>query len=271
MNSIYTLRIPLAEEINQILIKIANICSVLELPFFIAGATSREVLLTHVHGRRAGRHTRDIDIAIFLQDWDQFNLLKKELTNQGALEVHNNIHRFIFDGIELDIIPFGDIASENQIAWPPDREIIMSVDGFNEAFHCSTIVQISADVNIRFCSLSGLLLLKLFAWRDRGNGSSRDAIDIYKIVSEYQYIEDSRLYENPKWGDDVDWNTERLGAILAGSDTAAIASPDSLEKLSHLDKELFIDAIVRQLDPSSNQTDLAIQLINDFWSGLLNL
>lgn len=50
MNSIYTLRIPLAEEINQILIKIANICSVLELPFFIAGATSREVLLTHVHG-----------------------------------------------------------------------------------------------------------------------------------------------------------------------------------------------------------------------------
>lgn len=271
MNSIYTLRTPLAEEINQILIKIAHICSVLKLPFFIAGATSREVLLTHVHGRRAGRHTRDIDIAIFLQDWEQFNLLKEELTKQGALEVHNNIHRFIFDGIELDIIPFGDIASENQIAWPPDREIIMSVDGFNEAFHYSTIVQISADINIRFCSLPGLLLLKLFAWRDRGNASSKDAIDIYKIVSEYQHIEDSRLYDNPRWGNDVDWHTERLGALLAGSDTATIASPDSLEKLSLLDKELFIDAIVRQLDPSSNQTDLAIQLINDFWNGLLGL
>ncbi|MBS6209354.1 MAG: nucleotidyl transferase AbiEii/AbiGii toxin family protein [Proteus hauseri] len=201
MNSICTLRTPLAEEINQILIKITNICSVLRLPFFIAGATSREVLLTHVYGRRAGRYTRDIDIAIFLQNWDQFNLLKEELTKQGALEVHNNIHRFIFNGIELDIIPFGDIASENQIAWPPDREIIMSVDGFNEAFHCSTVVQISTDINIRFCSLSGLLLLKLFAWRDRGKGNSlsKDAIDIYKIISEYHYIEEPRLYDNSTW------------------------------------------------------------------------
>lgn len=149
----------------------------------------------------------------------------------------------------------------------------MSVDGFNEAFHCSTVVQISTDINIRFCSLSGLLLLKLFAWRDRGKGNSlsKDAIDIYKIISEYHYIEEPRLYDNSTWGDSVDWNAERLGALLAGSDTATIASVDSLEKLSLLDRELLIDAVVRQLTPSSNQTDLAIQLINDFWNGLLDL
>ncbi|NNC27578.1 hypothetical protein HKX42_11910, partial [Salinisphaera sp. USBA-960] len=123
----------------------------------------------HVHGRRIGRKTRDIDIAIFVDDWQQFDALKKELVTQGAKAITGNAHRLLWQDNELDIIPFGNIAVENTIAWPPDRAIVMAVDGFQEAFQQAVAVRLSNGCELLFCSLPGLALLKLFAWRDRGN------------------------------------------------------------------------------------------------------
>lgn len=111
---------------------------------------SREVLLTHVHGRRAGRHTQDIDIAVFVKNWQQFTQSKDRLLQSGATEVPKNMHRFLWEGVELDIIPFGDIAEENKLLWSPDREIIMSVDGFTEAYTHATMVAISSHCQVKF-------------------------------------------------------------------------------------------------------------------------
>jgi predicted nucleotidyltransferase len=80
------------------------------IPFFIAGATAREILLHHVHGRSIGRRTRDIDIAVFVDSWPRFDALKNAFFAEGAEAVRDNAHRMIVEGIELDIIPFGGVA-----------------------------------------------------------------------------------------------------------------------------------------------------------------
>lgn len=127
-------------------------------------------------------------------------------------------------------------------------------------------MQIPTNAEIRFSSLPGLLLLKIFAWRDRGGQSSKDAVDIFKILQEYSRIEEDRVYDNNSWCERVDWDPERLGALLAGSDTAVIATEATLQGVLKLDKARLADAIVRQNEHVS--ADEIENIIDDFWHGL---
>lgn len=268
MTNIFTLVNPIFPVTEVLLTRIKQICAAQEIPFFIAGATAREILLHHVHGRSIGRRTRDIDIAVFVDSWSAFDALKSAFIAEGAQTVRNNVHRMIVEGIELDIIPFGGVAEENQIIWPPEREIIMSVDGFSEVFSHTVTVQLANGEKLLFCSLPGLALLKLFAWRDRGHGTAKDAIDLYKIIREYSAIEDERIYAPPVKGEHLDWNPVRMGAVLLGIDIVAISERSSLSELMKLDRERLTDAIARQ----SNIDDMKEieQIMNDFWAGVVN-
>lgn len=162
MINISTLRNPLSSAIEELLGLIKRICAAQNISFFIAGATAREILLHHVHARSAGRRTRDVDIAVVVDGWKRFDELKHAFLVEGALAVRDNVHRIIAAGTELDIIPFGALAEGNQIRWPPDHEVIMSIDGFDEAFGHTVQVRLNSGETLPFCSLPGLALLKLF-------------------------------------------------------------------------------------------------------------
>lgn len=266
MANICSLTNPLSSVTETLLTQISQVCLEQKIPFFIAGATAREILLHHVHGKSIGRRTRDIDIAIFVDEWRLFDLLKKSMSARGAIEDKKSHHRMYWQHVELDIIPFGGIAQENQIFWPPDREIILSVDGFTEVFAYVIPVKLDNAVVIPFCSLPGLTLLKLFAWRDRGHATAKDAADLYKIITEYGAIEDARLYELPVEGENYGWDPVRMGAGLLGHDIASMSSNESTDALRQLDKEKLIDAIVRAVP--SEATDKIVQLVDDLWSGI---
>ncbi|GKX57405.1 hypothetical protein SOASR030_35170 [Leminorella grimontii] len=267
MTNISTLTNPLSLTIEGLLVQIKRICTAQDISFFIAGATAREILLHHVHGRRVGRRTRDIDIAVFVDGWQRFDELKNAFLAQDAQVVRNNAHRIVVAGIEVDIIPFGAIAEDNQIAWPPDRKIIMYVDGFDEAFRHTVQVRLDNGETLPFCSLAGLALLKLFAWRDRRFGNAKDAVDFYNIVREYGAIEDDRIYEPPVEGERLGWDPVRMGAALLGYDVATMYQEGSPAELTFLDKECLIDAIVRQ-SVADNSVEIE-QLINAFWSSVV--
>ena len=96
-----------------------------------------------------------------MDSWPRFDALKNAFFAEGAEAVRDNAHRMIVEGIELDIIPFGGVAEGNQIAWPPEREIIMAVDGFAEVSSHTVTVRLDNGENLPFCSLPGLALLKL--------------------------------------------------------------------------------------------------------------
>ncbi|QJW57804.1 hypothetical protein HL670_04726 [Serratia plymuthica] len=269
MTNTLVLQTALSSETERLLAQITDICTGQSIEFFVAGATAREVLLHHVHGRRIGRKTRDIDIAIFVDDWQQFDALKKELIAQGAKAITGNAHRLLWQDNELDIIPFGNIAVENTIAWPPDRAIVMAVDGFQEAFQQAVAVRLSNSCELLFCSLPGLALLKLFAWRDRGNQNGKDAVDLFTLISEYGHIEDERIYEIPVDIENFDSDPDRLGAFLLGTDVISLlqhsTTKGTASPLPQLDNQKLIDAIVRQT--TRDDAERIEQLIGDFWQG----
>jgi len=172
------------------------------------------------------------------------------------------------EGIELDMIPFGDVAEGNRVLWPPEHAVILAVDGFADVFSHSVIVTLDNGVSIPFCSLAGLAMLKLFAWRDRGRGNAKDAVDLFKIICEYGAIHDERIYESDE-GDDLNWDPVRMGAFLLGSDMATISVASSLDELMRLDRERLTDAVVRQCD-TDDVRDIE-ELMNDFWNGVTGM
>ncbi|MES2758133.1 MAG: hypothetical protein V4693_12235 [Pseudomonadota bacterium] len=109
--------------------------------YFIIGATARDILLNNVFGIDRGRATRDVDFAIALADWNEFEVIKQEFIDSGDFQpAAGSAHRLYYQqhkfGIAypLDLIPFGEIESaENTIAWPPDMAVVMNVIGYPEA------------------------------------------------------------------------------------------------------------------------------------------
>lgn len=82
------------------------------------------------------RATSDIDIAILVNNWEEYEIITNELIKTQKFKKTQSIHRFIYsEKIEVDIIPFGEIAApNNKIKWPPDYSNIMSMVGFIEVY-----------------------------------------------------------------------------------------------------------------------------------------
>ena len=109
-----------------------------DLPYFLAGATARDLLLEQAHNINPGRNTRDIDLALMVSNWPAFELLRSALLESGPFSPVGTLqHKLTFNGLyELDLIPFGAIEqADRTIAWPPEGDIVMGVFGFQEVFN----------------------------------------------------------------------------------------------------------------------------------------
>lgn len=151
----------------------------LGIDVMVVGAVARDILIRHVAGVTPARATADIDIGIAVTSWSEVDLL-----GQTMQPVPGNVHRFLVGQIEVDVIPFGEIESNQRtITWSNDH--MMDVFGFREAFESAVSVRLPGDLEIAVASLPAQSLLKLFAWRDRRYQDRRDAIDLKTILHSF--------------------------------------------------------------------------------------
>lgn len=199
-----------------------------DAPFFLAGATARDLLLHYAHGIDAGRDTRDVDIALMVSDWATFEALRSRLIAGGQFAPNGNVlHKLKFGGfLEIDLIPFGAVErADRTIAWPPDGDFVMTVFGFSEVFDATLMVRLPDNEEIRVVSLPALAILKLMAWKERRlSEPGKDAYDLAAIIGNYLeagnherlYTEAAHLLETP------DFDFEQAGAWLLGHDMARL-------------------------------------------------
>jgi len=174
---------PVDPSVIRVLRVLDPIASVAGCEYFVASATARDLILVHVYGLQPGRATRDIDFGIAVRDWDQFAWFKERLVATGQFEFDRKmLQRLIyFDlsaefSIPMDLIPFrGVVSDDNTIKWPPSRDIVMNIAGFEEALASSISIQLEDNLRVRVASLPGLTLLKLIAWSDRSRETNKDA------------------------------------------------------------------------------------------------
>jgi predicted nucleotidyltransferase len=242
--------------------KIDEIAHRHETAYFLAGATAREIMLRHVFGRPPGRRTLDVDLGIAVRDWDHFKSLKAVLAEQAGFQPHASmIQRITYPSkptVIVDLIPFGGVeTADRTIAWPPEENIVMRVTGFSDGLESAVPVRLDQNLIIPVVSLPVLLVLKLFAWKDRKH-EMRDAPDLYTLLRQYGDAgNEDRLF-----GEDMDvleaegYDFELAGARLIARDAARMVSSDTQKRLREiLESDALMEELTNQIIVSSPRND----------------
>lgn len=250
----------------------------LVIDYFVAGAMARDIVLLNVLGFDTLRATRDIDLAVNVSSWNQFDALKTRLIDSHGFSMANGAAQRVYYGsvYPVDLVPFGGVVeNDGNIKWPPDSAIVMNVLGYDEALDSTLKVEVRPGTVIPVASLASLAMLKVFAWIDRGHRDRKDALDLALLLRRYaDTIDAGDLHASEAAVlDAVDYDYERAGARILGKHIRQMATPETLGKLlDHLQGEptqnrLTID-IAQALRSSEDPVELADQLLGDFISGL---
>lgn len=178
---------------KQVLADLVDIVSLLELPMILVGAGARLLIFDQKFGE--GRSTKDWDVAVSIDSWEVYQELCQSLTTGESprFKSTKNAHKFIHieTNIEVDIVPFGGIGDPDQeIIWS-DSDNSMNVSGFAEALLHAKTTTID-ELEIQVVDTPAFIVLKIFAWGDRGERTNKDLEDIDFILLRYE--DDGRVY-----------------------------------------------------------------------------
>jgi predicted nucleotidyltransferase len=212
----------------------------LGMPFFVVGATARDLIFGLGHGLPSRRATLDKDFGVRLASWDEFEKLKESLFTTGHFNQTKEVQRLRYRGeLDVDILPFGGIAdAEGEIRWPPDGNVVMSTVGFEDAYRAALEVRVRASppLDMLVASTPGLTIMKLISWADRPQDRVRDAVDLAQILEWYLDADNyGRLLEaHLDLVDISDFDYVPAGARLLGRDIAAIGEAETIGRIREI-------------------------------------
>ncbi|BCS84684.1 MULTISPECIES: hypothetical protein [Prevotella] len=258
----------------------------LGLKLYVVGATARDLMMKLLDEYPSKRKTKDLDVAIALSDWSQFENLSKILQKNYFRKDPAN-QKFYYEGethdndYEVDVVPFGDIAGEDEtLLWPPEDEKAMSVKCFTEVMNKSMPITINKLFNINIATLAGQFLIKLDAWNDRHTAeyNSKDADDMFLILSKYHdaYINEQNItppdavdyinHDNEMiWG--AQWLASDIKNILSNKHLIYYASMINAE-LSKGNESHLITNFIRLYGEDKKE---AYDIIINIWSNIYNI
>ena len=262
------LLIELLRQLNRTFSKIGS-------DFFVIGATARDIILHVLANTSARRKTKDLDIAIAVTDWDKYNEISQALIADGLEKSIHQAQRFYFGDYEVDIVPYGAVAKDDDnIYWPPEETIAMSVKGFDEVLSEAITISIDNEFEIRIASLHGLFLLKLNAWLDRNIGTNKDAEDMWYIVDNYYFANEERgihpeVYEVDNFDLTVGgayWMAHDIADLLSQEQIAYYADVLRNEIEREEDSRLVVQILETNRSVTSSDVLKVLQTISDVFS-----
>lgn len=165
--------VPVAE---PVLAELASALGDLDIPFLVIGAAARDLAIHARQGATAVRATLDLDIAVAVDSSAEFEAIGARLPRSPHVP-----HRFDVLGTEVDVVPFGPVESGRSICFANDHRL--DVTGLAEAAATSLPVLLPGGALVRVASPAAQTALKVLAWRDRGHGHSKDALDLFTILA----------------------------------------------------------------------------------------
>ncbi|MES2126973.1 MAG: nucleotidyl transferase AbiEii/AbiGii toxin family protein [Pseudomonadota bacterium] len=235
---------PLDATLLHVLRAVAEEAEIVGTDYMLVGATARDILVHHVFEVPAGRATYDVDFAVAVASWDQFERLKAGLASRPGFTTSDASKQRMYYrdaaadmDYPVDLVPFGGVANaEGEIVWPPDMAVVMNVVGYEEVLAAAEYVEFSAALISRVASLPGLAVLKLIAWSDRGPGNPKDAHDLLQLMSNYGSAgNQARLYDiEYALLEAADHDPDLAGACLLGKDVARLVKEETLNALNRL-------------------------------------
>lgn len=191
------------------------------LPLYIVGARARDIAMKLMKGDEPKRRTEDLDIAIAVENWQMFDAICQTL-REHHFKRYGETQKFYYKGenndidFEVDIVPFGGVAVDEKIGWPPEGNPIMSVKCFEDVMKEAVTVIVNNVVKVKMAPLCGQFLIKLDTWNDRHTATDKDAEDMIFILRNYLDIQ--LLYKNDNTPPDVvSFEDESKDTIIWGA------------------------------------------------------
>lgn len=169
-------------------------CGEVGVGFVVVGAAARDLLLEHVYGVRRLRATKDVDAAVAVRGWEEYEAVIGQLVGAHGFERAREHHRVRRDALVVDVVPFGEIAAgTSHVEWP-GATTAMSVLGYQEAYEAAVGIAADAGPPVRVASLPGVGVLKLVAWGEAPHRRAQDPVDLCAIMTSYDGVVGDRLY-----------------------------------------------------------------------------
>lgn len=241
----------------------------LNLQLYVVGACARDIAMKVLNVPASARRTIDIDVAIALNNWDMFDKVSLMLQQNHFKKDPYAKQKFYYKGedgtndYEVDVVPFGPLANNEVIGWPPEGNPEMSVRCFEDVMKdADTII---VDGNVRFCiaSLSGQFLIKLDAWIDRHLKTDKDARDMFYIIDNFYWTSIVDKFPPPEQvtnSDDPAFDDFVAGAQWIASELRSLLSDEHRTYyVDFINSELSLEdnsKLVQHLVTASNNSNV---------------
>lgn len=257
-------------EVRQLLHQLDSYFNTKGYPYVLIGANVPFILidLKEADGKGFGiRPTMDLDFCIQVNDWQNYNELKRDLLKFGFAQKDNQPeHRFFKGNQSVDIMPYGvEIAKDGFIEWPGTGHR-MNVVGFDKLFKYACQESISDGLSIPIIPLPLLVYTKINAYLDRR--ALRDLQDILYVLEHYEEVSISeRRFDII--ADTITYETS--GAFLLGLDLKGIlegAEFDFVDEFLQLFSNEYTEVVQQLSREIRKKSQDILELIEAFRMGI---
>ena len=216
--------------------EIAEMLSALErglekfgVDFYLVGAVARDVWMSGINNIDPRRTTGDIDFAVLINDKGTYEALKEYLIEkEGFNPYKGNAYVLIWKGqTEVDLLPFGAIEDEEgKVTMSGLGLININLQGFTEVYE-EGLPQLDLEDKhqFKFCTLPGIVVLKLIAWDDRPEVRRDDIKDVSDILNHFFYMYDEEIWKNHHdLFNEEDVDLKYIAARVMGREISKIAN-----------------------------------------------
>lgn len=198
------------------------------IDFYLVGAVARDVWMSGINQIAPRRTTGDIDFAVLINDKGTYEALKQYLIDKEEFSSYNrNAYVLIWKGqTEVDLLPFGAVEDEDgKVNIGGLGLTSISLLGFTEVYaEGLPELDLEGEHQFKFCTLPGIVLLKMIAWDDRPESRKDDIKDISDILNHFFNMYDHEIWENHSdlFGDE-DAGLKHIAARVMGREMNKIA------------------------------------------------
>lgn len=162
-----------------------------KIDYYLIGTFVSEIWTGHITTLPNKRATWDIDFAIYINEYDQFESLKRHLVEKEGFIEHREPYRSITpNGNLIDLIPFGGIERNNEVYLAGHKPVEISVPGTKEVTARAKVI----EGNFKVITLPGLTVLKIVAWHESTGNRKKDLTDIHYLIENYADMVSDELY-----------------------------------------------------------------------------
>ena len=247
--------------------------------YYIIGALARDVWYSR--GSKSFRQTKDIDFAVLVGSTEDYNAVKQYLkenknfldSKSNAFAMHTNL------GIQVDILPFGEIEIDDAVNFAGAGLTSIKVNGFREVYDSGTAeVKMETGHNFKIATLPSIVLLKLISFDDRPEQRSKDPRDIANIIAHFFDLQGDLIFNehNDLFTEDVKADAlDEISATVIGKEIKKICAAN--EKLlgrlnqilqSHIaqkEESLFVRNMVAE---TGGDVEKSVMLLQNIQSSL---